>query len=159
MSGRFTGDEIWVVCETREGKVPGSCLELTGEAARLAAQKKACVAAVLFDGEAESETGLLFAAGADKVYLIRSASPPADDGVFAMAVAFAARRYAPEIILMPATVRGRSIAPQVAARLRTGLTADCTALRLGEDGLLVQIRPAFGGSLMAEVICPEARPQ
>jgi electron transfer flavoprotein alpha subunit len=64
----------------------------------------------------------------------------------------------PDILLVQADERGREVAPMVAARLGTGLTADCTSLRL-ENGLLVQTRPAFGGNLMAEIITPKARPQ
>lgn len=159
MSGSLPGSEIWIVCETRAGRILESCFELIGEALRLASHRKAHVAAVLFAGRPAEETSLLFAAGADKVYLIGSGDSQDHDGAHAMAVATAARQYAPEIILMPATIRGRSVAPQVAARLQTGLTADCTAFRIDEDGLLVQTRPAFGGSLMAEIICADARPQ
>jgi electron transfer flavoprotein alpha subunit len=65
----------------------------------------------------------------------------------------------PEVILYGATYIGRDLAPRIAARMKTGLTADCTALDIDENGLLLQIRPAFGGNLIATIICPERRPQ
>ncbi len=76
--------------------------------------------------------------------------------VFTMAIS----RLVPDIVLVPATSFGRAVAPAVAARLDTGLTADCTGLDLDPaTGLLHQIRPAFGGSIMATIITPHARPQ
>ena len=70
-----------------------------------------------------------------------------------------AEQIKPGIILMGATPIGRSLAPRVATRLRTGLTADCTVLDVKEDGDLVQIRPAFGGDVMAQIVTPRHRPQ
>ena len=70
------------------------------------------------------------------------------------------RKYNPAVLLLGATAFGRSLAPRLAARLGTGLTADCTALAADpQTGLLLQTRPAFGGNLMATIICPEHRPQ
>lgn len=70
-----------------------------------------------------------------------------------------AKKVKPSIILLGATPIGRSLAPRVAARLKTGLTADCTSLDIDTDGSLVQTRPAFGGNVMARIICPNTRPQ
>ena len=67
-------------------------------------------------------------------------------------------QYKPGIVLFPATHTGRDLAPRVAATLGLGLTADCTGLSI-EDGLLLQSRPAFGGNIMADIICPNVRPQ
>ena len=67
--------------------------------------------------------------------------------------------YKPAAVLVGATALGRSLAPRVAARLKTGLTADCTGLELREDGGLVQTRPAFGGDIMAQIVTPRTRPQ
>jgi electron transfer flavoprotein alpha subunit len=69
------------------------------------------------------------------------------------------RLHKPEIVLAGATTAGRSFLSRVAVQLYTGLTADCTGLAIGEDGLLHQTRPAFGGNIMAEIICPYTRPQ
>ncbi|MFX0144321.1 MAG: electron transfer flavoprotein subunit alpha/FixB family protein, partial [Candidatus Hodarchaeota archaeon] len=67
-------------------------------------------------------------------------------------------KYNPNIVLYPATINGRDLAPRVAATLELGLTADCTGLSI-RDGLLLQTRPAFGGNIMADIICPITRPQ
>ncbi|MEM2915521.1 MAG: electron transfer flavoprotein subunit alpha, partial [Candidatus Bathyarchaeia archaeon] len=66
----------------------------------------------------------------------------------------------PSVLLFGATSLGRDLAPRIAARLETGLTADCTGLEIDEkDGLLRQTRPAFGGNVMATIVCPKHRPQ
>lgn len=82
-----------------------------------------------------------------------------DDCAQAERIADALRQLQPDAALFPATIRGRFLSAWVAARLHTGLTADCTALSLTENGLLKQVRPAFGGNLTAEILCRTARPQ
>ena len=82
-----------------------------------------------------------------------------DDCAQAERIADALRQLQPDAALFPATIRGRFLSAWVAARLHTGLTADCTALSLTETGLLKQVRPAFGGNLTAEILCRTARPQ
>ena len=80
--------------------------------------------------------------------------------IYTRAIVQIAREKKPEILLFGATSLGRDLAPRVANRLRTGLTADCTALEIGkEDGILLQTRPAFGGNIMATIVCPDNRPQ
>lgn len=74
-------------------------------------------------------------------------------------IADALRQLQPDAVLFPATIRGRFLSAWAAAKLHTGLTADCTALSLTETGLLKQVRPAFGGNLTAEILCKTARPQ
>jgi electron transfer flavoprotein alpha subunit len=100
------------------------------------------------------------ARGADKVYIVRNeifkeflVEPYAD------ALVYMIEKYKPEIVLAGATSEGRSLLPRVAARLGTGLTADCTGLDINKEGLLVQTRPAFGGNIMARIICEHRRPQ
>lgn len=82
-----------------------------------------------------------------------------DDCAQAERIADALRQLRPDTVLFPATIRGRFMSAWVAARLHTGLTADCTALSLTDAGLLKQVRPAFGGNLTAEILCRTARPQ
>ena len=94
--------------------------------------------------------------GAD---LIRVLPWCADDCAQASRIADALRTLDPDAVLFPATIRGRFLSAWVAARLGTGLTADCTELTMTEDGLLKQIRPAFGGNLTAEILCRVHRPQ
>ena len=106
--------------------------------------------------EDEAACGACLAAGAD-----RAAQLPllADDCAQGDAVSAALYRLAPDSVLFPATVRGRFLSGWAAARLQTGLTADCTALGVTQDGLLLQSRPAFGGNLTADILCREKRPQ
>ena len=106
--------------------------------------------------EDEAACGACLAAGAD-----RAAQLPllADDCAQGDAVSAALYRLAPDSVLFPATVRGRFLSGWAAARLQTGLTADCTALGVTPDGLLLQSRPAFGGNLTADILCREKRPQ
>jgi len=103
----------------------------------------------------------LIARGADRVYAV---SDPALDryqtGSYAQALTHLVREHRPAVVLLGATSMGRDLASRVAARLEAGLTADCTELQIDpETRNLVQIRPAFGGNLMATIVCPDHRPQ
>lgn len=106
--------------------------------------------------EDEAACGACLAAGADRAVLLPLAP---DDCAQGDAVSAALYRLAPDSVLFPATVRGRFLSGWAAARLQTGLTADCTALGVTPDGLLLQSRPAFGGNLTADILCREKRPQ
>jgi len=154
-------DGVWVFAEQRRGHLSPVALELLGEARRLAAQLGAGVAAVLLGDKVEHLAPALLAAGADKVYVAEH--PQLADfleGPYSSALTEIARRFQPEIILAGATYAGRAFIPQVAAGLRTGLTADCTAFALDpEKRLLLQTRPAFGGNIMATIITPRTYPQ
>lgn len=106
--------------------------------------------------EDEAACGACLAAGADRAALLPLDPDDCAQGDLAAA---ALARLAPDSVLFPATVRGRFLSGWAAARLGTGLTADCTALGVTEDGLLLQSRPAFGGNLTADILCREKRPQ
>ena len=148
--------ELWVYVELcREGIRPVT-FELLGKAAELSARCGGRVTAVALG---DCDTGALIAAGADRVLAGEGVPFPAEDGLQAQALAELCRRRHPDMLLLGATGVGRSLAPRTAALLRTGLTADCTRLDLDENGLLLQTRPAFGGNLMATILCPEHRPQ
>jgi electron transfer flavoprotein alpha subunit len=154
-------DGVWVLAEQRNGVLAQVALELLGEARRLAADLEAPVAAVLLgDGVAHLAPTLL-AAGAHKVYLAEH--PRLKDFLeesYAAALTELAQKFRPEIILAGATYLGRAFIPRVAAALKTGLTADCTAFALDLDQrLLLQTRPAFGGNIMATIITPRTYPQ
>lgn len=151
---------VMVFAEQREGKVAPVAFELLGIGRRLADERKTELSAVLL-GSSESTANELIKWGADKVYL---ASDPLfekfNDEPYAEILVRLIREHCPEIVLAGATPLGRSFFPRVAARLRTGLTADCTALEIDkETGNLLQIRPAFGGNIMATILCPDNRPQ
>lgn len=151
---------IWVFCEQRDGVLQPVALELLGIARELAAKTGEKVGALLLgDGVAGLGKDLV-AYGADEVYL-------ADDGnlkhytteAYAQAVYQMVREGDPNVLLFGATSIGRDLAPRLSARLHTGLTADCTKLETDEEGNLFMTRPAFGGNLMATIICPNSRPQ
>lgn len=150
---------IWAFCECADGKATGHSVELVGKAAELAAARGTSAGAVLYGSGLEREAEHLAAAGADVLYVIEGDPACPDDGAVARGLVQAVQLHRPEAVIVPATVRGRSIAPQAAALLGTGLTANCTCLHIGEGGLLVQTRPAFGSSLMARILCATARPQ
>lgn len=105
----------------------------------------------------ESDAAELFRrAGADRMLVL---TPLEDDCAQANRIAETLRELSPDAVLFPATVRGRFLSAWTAARLQTGLTADCTDLSVTPDGLLLQRRPAYGGSLFADILCRTARPQ
>ena len=156
--------DIWVFVQTcAEGTVAPVAFELVGKARELAAQRGCSVVAVLGESpEAPLEgADALIAAGADRVLRCRDERLAQNDaGVYARFICDLARERKPETILFGATPFGRELAPGVAYSLQTGLTADCTVLEMdAESGLLQQTRPAFGGNLMATIVCPERRPQ
>ena len=103
----------------------------------------------------------LIAHGADQVFVAEHPDLAVfRDEPYAAVLAAAVNQYRPSILLFGATTAGRSLAPRLAARLRTGLTADCTGLEIDRgSGNLLQTRPAFGGNIMATILCPDHRPQ
>jgi electron transfer flavoprotein alpha subunit len=154
-------DGIWVLAEQRRGEFAPVTLELLGEARRLAAELEVKVSAVLLGHEVAPLAPELLAAGAHQVYLVEH--PRLQDFLeedYAQALTELARKFQPEIILAGATYAGRAFIPRVAAALKTGLTADCTAFALDQEKrLLLQTRPAFGGNIMATIITPRTYPQ
>ncbi len=151
---------VWVFAEHREARVASVTYELLGAGRRLADELGTELAAVLF-GMAEDTAGELISWGADKVYFCNAPIfGEFNDEPYAHMLATLIRNHKPEIVLAGATSIGRSFIPRVAARLKTGLTADCTALEIDRDTRnLLQIRPAFGGNIMATILCPNNRPQ
>lgn len=154
------GSGIWVYAEQRNGKIAEVSLELLGAGRRLADKRKTVLSSILFGAE-KSEAEELIKWGADKVYHCHEeALRTFNDEPYSKLLSNLIEEHKPEIVLAGATPIGRSFIPRVAARLRTGLTADCTALEIDDaSGNLVQIRPAFGGNIMASILCPFTRPQ
>ena len=153
---------LWVFCEAQEGGVRGVSLELLGEAARLAPEMGAQAVAVYAGARPESGVfEALCESGADAVLAVCGDSlKDADALTLTGELAALIKKHEPSALLLGATALGRSLAPRLAARLDTGLTADCTSLAVDpETKLLMQTRPAFGGHLMATILCPQARPQ
>src|SRR5271169_3046822 len=151
---------VWIFAEQREAKIASVAYELLGAGRRLADELKTELSAVLF-GAADDEARELISWGADKVYHCKDPIfGTFNDEPYAQLLTTLIKDYKPEIVLAGATPIGRSFIPRVAARLKTGLTADCTALEIDKDtGNLLQIRPAFGGNIMATILCPNYRPQ
>lgn len=151
---------VWIFAEQRDGIVASVAYELLGVGRMLADELKTELSAVLF-GSNEEQAKELIRWGADKVYHCKdSIFEKFNDEPYSMLLTRLIKEYKPEIVLAGATPIGRSFIPRVAARLRTGLTADCTALEIDKDsGNLLQIRPAFGGNIMATILCPNHRPQ
>lgn len=152
--------DIWVFAEQRDGKIMNVALEILGEARKLADKKGVNVGAVLIGHNIGNLARDLISFGADLVYVVDNPllSNYTTEG-YAKAISELAKEYKPEVILYGATFIGRDLAPRIASRLMTGLTADCTGLDIDENGLLLQTRPAFGGNLMATIKCPDRRPQ
>ena len=150
--------DIWVFIQMR-GNVPHQAsLELLG-CARQLAERLCCHVIALACAKDMSVAHSLISFGADQVLLLESGTPN-NDAILAAGIAELAAERSPEILLIAATMFGRSLAPRIAAKLRTGLTADCTQLEIErETGLLLQTRPTFGGNLMAAILCPQRRPQ
>ena len=151
---------VWIFAEQRHGKVSPVSYELLGIGRKLAGALNTELSAVLL-GAKEADAQELIRWGADKVYHAKDALfEDFNDEPFSQMLTGLINKYRPEIVLAGATPVGRSFVPRVAARIRTGLTADCTSLQVDtETGNLMQIRPAFGGNIMATILCPNTRPQ
>lgn len=152
---------VWVFAEQLEGKLASVTLELIGEAKKLASKLNVSVSAILLGDKVESIAPILFEYGADTVYLIDA---PVfhfyRTEVYMPAFCNLINRYNPEILLMGATTTGRDLAGAVATTMHTGLTADCTSLDVDLDKrILLASRPAFGGNIMATIVCENHRPQ
>lgn len=152
---------IWVYGEFRRGRISPVVYELLGEAQRLAGGLNADVTCVLLGCELKDKTQDLIGYGADKVYLVDDPLlKDFRDDVYGDVLIHMIQKYRPEIFLAGATSIGRSLIPKIATHLNTGLTADCTEFDIDpEKRLLLQTRPAFGGNIMATIVCPDRRPQ
>jgi len=170
----MTARRFWVFIEQEEGNVHPVSWELLGVARYLASQVKeeadaagdeVLVEGVLLGHDVASIAQDALHYGADRVYLF-------DDPLFAhyrncpyyKTLAQVAKKYNPEVFLVGATTLGRDLAGGIATALRTGLTADCTQLEMGEakgakQKLLLATRPAFGGNILATIMCRKHRPQ
>lgn len=153
---------VYVFAEQREGVIQNIAFELVGKARELADVLGEEVCAILGGQNLEKGAHELIAAGADRVlYLDHAELNDYLTEPYAQALTQVINSYKPSIMLIGATTIGRDLGPRVSARVETGLTADCTALDISEDDErnLLMTRPAFGGNLMATIICKEHRPQ
>lgn len=151
---------VWVFAEQRNSVIEPSTFELLGAARSLASDLGEKVTAVLLGADVKSPETLL-KAGADEVLYVKNATL-AHFGLepYAAVIASLISERRPEIMLGAATFIGRSLLPRIAIKVHAGLTADCTGLDIDKSKrLLLQTRPAFGGNIMATIICPNHRPQ
>ncbi|UCB57477.1 MAG: electron transfer flavoprotein subunit alpha [Candidatus Omnitrophota bacterium] len=166
-SHRLSPDEIkqykdvWVFAEQKDGVLQNVVFELLGEGRKLADKLGSRLCAVYLDEKLNNQAQELIWRGADLVYAVES--PKLKNYLcepYGKVLAELIQKHKPEIVLCGATTLGRSLIPRVAAAIDTGLTADCTGLEIEDERrLLLQTRPAFGGNIMATIICPHHRPQ
>lgn len=151
---------MWVIAEQENGQLMNVTFELLGAAKELCAKLEEKCCAVLVTAAAGELPQQLIAAGADVVYVVEDAKyADYDTELYADAICQLSKKYDPASIMFGATDDGRDLAPRVAARLHTGLCADCTALDVTDDKLVAWTRPALGGNICATIICDVNRPQ
>lgn len=151
---------MWVIAEQENGQLMNVTFELLGAAKELCAKLEEKCCAVLVTAAAGELLQQLIAAGADVVYVVEDAKyADYDTELYTDAICQLSKKYDPASIMFGATDDGRDLAPRVAARLHTGLCADCTALDVTDDKLVAWTRPALGGNICATIICDVNRPQ
>jgi electron transfer flavoprotein alpha subunit len=149
---------IWVIADQENCNLLPVAQQLVGQARKLADLLKSSVEVVLLGHGVDLHTEILIAAGADRIYL---GNDPAlavyHPEIFTNVIVKLAKKLNPQIILIGSTSVGRELAPLVAARLNTGLTAHCIDLNINRAGILEQKIPAYGGEIT--IVCPQKRPQ
>ena len=159
VSENYSG--VMIFAEQRLGKMAEVSYELLHKGRELADTLKVPLSAALLGKGVSSSAQSLIEYGADRVYMVDHPSLEGfTDDLYGDCLTRIIRTYRPEIVLAGATSIGRSFIPKVATQIGTGLTADCTDLAIDtEKRLLLQTRPAFGGNIMATIVCPQKRPQ
>ncbi|MDQ1772180.1 electron transfer flavoprotein subunit alpha/FixB family protein [Labilibaculum sp. A4] len=151
---------IYVFIEQREGIIQNVALELLGQARKLADELSDKVYAMLLGDQITDQAQGLIARGADEVIVVDA--PELKEYTtepYTQAICQIISERKPESLFIGATTLGRDLGPRVSARVGTGLTADCTKIEIGENGEMLMTRPAFGGNLMATIVCKNHRPQ
>ncbi len=152
---------VWVFGEQKNGIAENVVLELIGAGRKLADDLGTSLSVVFLGHNIKDSAENLIKFGSDKVYVVDDKSlVNFNDESYCDIIVQIIATYKPEIVLFGATTYGRSLAPRISSRMNTGLTADCTGLEIDPDKkILMQTRPAFGGNLMATIVCPNHRPQ
>ncbi|MDP2912154.1 MAG: electron transfer flavoprotein subunit alpha [Candidatus Omnitrophota bacterium] len=153
--------DVWVFCEQKKGVVQSVAYELLGKGRELADTLGVDLCGVLLGENIKEEAHKIIHRRVNKVYLVdSSALKHYQDEPYSKVLIRLINEYKPEIVLCGATSMGRSLIARVAIGIHAGLTADCTGLDIDKkERLLLQTRPAFGGNIMATIICPNHRPQ
>ena len=161
-------NNVMVYIQQNEGKVAEVSLELVSKARELADELKVKVDATIFGEKVEGEVQRLASLGADTVYIVEDTRLKFYTPIpYTKLMIQTVEKAKPQIVLFGATTEGRDLAPRVASYLKVGLTADCTDLQIGDHthketdykDILYQIRPAFGGNIIATIVSPEKKPQ
>jgi electron transfer flavoprotein alpha subunit len=155
--------EIWVIGEQRRGRLEEVALELLSKGTALSQRMGVTLASVLLGDKVEEVAWELIFHGAEKIYLLEDARLRYyQSEAYARLLAGIIKEHEPQIVLIGATEIGKELAPKVAAKLRTGLTAHCIDLYVGEvdaTSHLIHVVPGWGGNLVMHIICPHRRPQ
>jgi len=151
---------VWVFIEQHQGRIKPVSLELLSKAKELAQKLKQELVAVLAGDNVSHLIKELASYEIHKIYLVENeVLKRYTTDAYTYVLVSLVSQYKPNILLIGATNMGRDLAPRIAARLRVGLTADCTDLDITQEGYLLQTRPAFGGNIMAQILCKYTRPQ
>jgi electron transfer flavoprotein alpha subunit len=162
--------EVWVFAEQQAGELQEVVLELCGKARELADELGVRTGAILPGAQVEGLAAQLIAHGIDQVYVVEDAKLDFyQTGPYARVLCRLIEKHKPQIVLYGATAQGRDLAPRVASEARAGMTADCTDLAVKDvtdprtktvhEKLLLQIRPAFGGNIIATIVNYDWWPQ
>lgn len=162
--------EVWVLAEQHAGKIEDISLELMGRAREIADKLGVKVGAMLLGSNIKPLAAKLVQYGADKVYVCDNPLlEHFQTNSYTKCVCELIQKYKPQIVIYGATPMGRDVAPRIASQMKAGLTADCTDLQIGRheikstnqvfENLLLQIRPAFGGNIIATIINYDRWPQ
>ena len=152
---------VWVFIELHDGVPRNVGLELLGQGRQLADANGEKLVGVIIGEKSYSVVNDIICYGADEVIVVEGSQySNYNTDVYANAMEVLIKKYKPSTILIGATNNGRDIGPRIACRMSTGLTADCTGLGIDEEtGNVEWTRPAFGGNIMATIVCPNHRPQ
>ena len=153
--------DLWVFIETNEdGTAKNVGLELLTPGRTLADKQNGALVAVVIGNHVDAAVQAVGELGADKIIVVEGEEyEHFTTDAYAIALCSLVEKYGPTSMLIGATPNGRDVGPRVSSRLGTGLTADCTALDIDEEtGNVAWTRPAFGGNLMATILCPDHRP-
>jgi electron transfer flavoprotein alpha subunit len=160
MASEMKAQEVWVVAEQRAGVLHDVGLELLGKARELVDQTGGRVSALLLGYEVKELIGELVSHGADRVFVADDPRlEPYRMMPYLSILDAACRTHDPDIVLLGSSSMGVELAPRLAARLETGLSAHCIDLQLDDDGKLLQMVPGWGGGVIATIKCPDHRPQ
>ena len=162
--------DVWVFAQQQDGKLNEVSLELLSKGRQLADRLKVPLGAALLGQNVGALTDPLIHHGADKVYLVEhDLLKTYQSNTYAKALCQLITKHTPQIVIYGATPRGRDLAPRIASAMKAGLTADCTDLDIGDNtdpsskvthkDLLLQIRPAFGGNIIATIVNYDRWPQ